>query len=258
MAAIIYDRPREGRVFGDLDFDVEETQIYIQKRRQEGVKLTITPFFVAAVARTIAEDCPSLNVYLLRGKVRTRESIDVMVSVNIKGQSVSAVKIRNADQKTVSEISDEIRAKTVDREALARTGVSRRSPLLYLPWFVRKPVFRVLRWIALDLGIPLKPLGLHPNMLGSLMITNIGSFGLKSGFAALMPAANVPIVLAPGAVTRMPRVVEDEICARHILPVTGTLDHRLFDGSHIGGLGKGLRERLRDPKALDSPPRSAE
>ena len=254
MAAIIYDRPAEGRVFGDLDFDVEATQIYIKQRRQEGQRLSITPFIVAGIARTIAEDCPSLNVYLLRGRVRSRESVDVMVPVDVKGQSVSAVKIRNADTKTVTEIAEEIRAKTTDREALARTGVSRRSPLLYLPWFMRKPIFRVLRWLALDLGIPMKPLGLHRNLLGSVMITNIGVFGLNTGFAALMPAANLPLVIASGTVTRMPRVLDDEICIRHILPITATVDHRLFDGSHLGALAQGLRRRLEDPESLDSAP----
>ena len=62
-------------------------------------------------------------------------------------------------------------------------------------------------------------------------------FGLKTGFVALMPAGNVPSIVATGKVTLEPKVVDGEVKIRNILPMTGTFDHRCFDGSHIGALG---------------------
>ena len=252
LAATIYDRPRDGRVYGNMEFDVTDTMQYIEKRAQEGVKLSIMHFVIAATARSLAGKAEAMNVYLIRGKVRRRTTVDVMISVDVKGQSVTAMKIQDADQKTVTQIAEEIRTRTENREALAKQGAAHKNPLLLFPIFIRKPLFKFLRWLALDVGVPLKPLGLHTEMLGSVMITNIGVFGLKTGFVALMPAGNVPSIVATGKVTLEPKVVDGEVKIRHILPMTGTFDHRCFDGSHIGALGKGLAEYLGDPVGMDS------
>ena len=71
LAATIYDRPRDGRVYGNMGFDVTDTMKYIEKRSKEGVKLSITHFVIAATARSLAGDAAAMNVYLVRGKVRT-------------------------------------------------------------------------------------------------------------------------------------------------------------------------------------------
>ena len=256
LAATIYDRPRDGRVYGNMEFDVTDTMQYIERRAEEGVKLSITHFVIAATARSLAAEAEAMNVYLIRGKVRRRETVDVMVSVDVKGQAVTAMKIRDADQKTVTQIAEEIRSRTANREALAKQGATHKNPLLLFPIFIRKPLFQFLRWLALDVGVPLKPLGLHTEMLGSVMITNIGVFGLKTGFVALMPAGNVPSIVATGKVTLEPKVVDGEVKIRNVLPMTGTFDHRCFDGSHIGALGRGLERFLSDPTGLDSLPGS--
>ena len=36
LAATIYDRPRDGRVYGNMEFDVTDTMAYIDKRSKEG------------------------------------------------------------------------------------------------------------------------------------------------------------------------------------------------------------------------------
>ena len=51
------------------------------------------------------------------------------------------------------------------------------------------------------------------------MITNIGVFGLKTGFVALMPAGNVPSIVATGKVTLEPKVVDGEVKIRNVLPM---------------------------------------
>ena len=138
LAANIYDRPRDGRVYGNMEFDVTDTMQYIEKRAEEGVKLSITHFVIAATARSLAAEM-TMNVYLIRGKVRRRETVDVMVSVDVKGQAVTAMKIRDADQ-TVTQIAEEIRSRTANREALAKQEATHKNPLCCFRFSYANPI----------------------------------------------------------------------------------------------------------------------
>ena len=64
------------------------------------------------------------------------------------------------------------------------------------------------------------------------MITNVGMFGLKMGWAPLVPFSRTPIVLLLG-----------EITPQSILNIGVTIDHRIIDG-YLGGKAAGEFKRL--------------
>jgi pyruvate/2-oxoglutarate dehydrogenase complex dihydrolipoamide acyltransferase (E2) component len=78
-------------------------------------------------------------------------------------------------------------------------------------------------------------------------VTNVGMFGLPQGFAPLVPFSRAPIVLTVGTVEKRPRVVDDAVRIRPVLPIGATIDHRLLDGYQIGLIARRFREILEDP-----------
>jgi len=253
MATVIYDRPTDARVFGSLEVDVTDALALIQQRRAEGTRLTITHLLTAAVARTLAQDVPELNCFVRWGRVRPREDVSIMLAVDVGGRDMSGVLVRRAHHKSASQISQELQVRVERSRAGTETNatVRRKNSLARLPWVMRRPAFKLIRWAVYEAGINLRFSGLHEDMFGSVVITNIGTLGLHTGYAALLPASNVPFVLAVGRIQRKPVVIDEQIVIRSMLPLSGTFDHRLADGHQVGVLAQGVKDRLLSPAELD-------
>ena len=255
-AAAIYTTPTDSRVYGTLDIDVTEAKRFIDERREEGVKITMVHVVTAVLARAVAFDVPELNCFIRRGAVVGREHVDVMVPVSVGGDSgVTPMIVRDAHARTASDIAEEIREKAEQRRAGSEMTAARNKYMLNrIPWPLRRPVFRLLKWISVDMGIEIPKLGLSAHSFGSFIVSDIGSFGLATGMTALMPAAKVPAVIVLGRIEQKPVVRNGEIVIRTILPLTGTFDHRIVDGMQIGKLARGIKRNFRKPAWLDEIP----
>ena len=87
--------------------------------RENGVKITMVHMTTAVLARAMAFDVPEMNCFIRRGAVVGRNHIDVMVPVQVGGDTgVTAAIIRNTHARRVSDIAAEIR----DKAARSRDG----------------------------------------------------------------------------------------------------------------------------------------
>ncbi len=254
-SAAIYTTPTDSRVYGTLDIDVTDAKQFMQAKRAGGVKITMVHLATAVLARAVAFDVPEMNCFIRRGAVQGRERLDVMVPVAMGGEGVTSVIVQDAHAKPVSAIAAEIR----DKAARARGGdeskAARNKYLLNrIPWPLRRPVFRFLKWITVDMGLEIRMLGLSAHSFGSFVVSDIGSHGLSTGMTSLMPAAKVPAVIVLGKVEEKPVVRKGEVVIRTILPLTGTFDHRIVDGAQIGKLARGIKRNFRKPHWLDEIP----
>jgi pyruvate dehydrogenase E2 component (dihydrolipoamide acetyltransferase) len=255
-SAAIYTTPTDSRVYGTLDIDVTDAKRFLDKKRSEGVKITMTHLATAVLARAVAFDVPEMNCFIRRGNVVGRERLDVMVPVSVGGDAgVTAAIIKDAHAKSVSAIAEELREKASSGRAGDEIKAAQNKYLLNrVPWPLRRPVFLLLKWITVDLGLEIRALGLSAHSFGSFVVSDIGSFGLTTGMTALMPAAKVPAVIVLGKIEEKPVVRRGEIVIRTILPLTGTFDHRIVDGMQIGKLARGIKRNFRKPEWLDQTP----
>ncbi len=254
-AAAIYTTPTDSRVYGTLDIDVTEARRFMQKRRESGVKITMVHIATAVLARAVAFDVPEMNCFIRRGGVVGRERLDVMVPVAMGDEGVTSVIVEDAHAKTVTSIAGEISSKARRARGGDETRAAQNKYMLNrVPWPLRRPVFRLLKWITVDMGIEIRSLGLSANSFGSFVVSDIGSHGLSTGMTSLMPAAKVPAVIVLGKLEEKPVVRNGEIVIRSILPLTGTFDHRIVDGAQIGKLARGIKRNFRKPDWLDEEP----
>ncbi|MDD5583155.1 MAG: 2-oxo acid dehydrogenase subunit E2 [Candidatus Marinimicrobia bacterium] len=249
----MYKAPVDGRTYGTYEIDITEALEYIQKQKKEDKHITLTEMFAAAVGRALKYDVPDLNCYVRRGKFVARPDEMVFVSVFMEGtKEVDGFLIHHAGDKTVTEISEEMSKKVKHvRSQGGDQATSNKNLLAKFPWPFRNWLFRIIQWFTRDMGIPLKFLKVDPNSFGSAIISNIGTHGLQFGFAALFPASNIPMVITLGKIEDKAVVRNGEIVIRKILPVAGTFDHRIVDGSQGGRLASAVAKYLLDPTGLD-------
>ena len=255
-SAAIYTTPTDSRVYGTLDIDVTESKKFLDQKREDGEKITMVHMTVAVLARAMAFDAPEMNCFIRRGAVVGREHVDVMVPVQVGGDTgVTAAIVRDAHARPVSDIAQEIRNKAKrSREGEEIKAAKNKYVLNNIPWPLRRPVFRLLKWITVDMGFEIKALGLSAHSFGSFVVSDIGSFGLNTGMTALMPAAKVPCVIVLGKIEEKPVVRDGEVVIRTVLPLTGTFDHRVVDGAQIGKLARGIKRGFRKPEWMNSVP----
>ncbi|MFO0750774.1 MAG: 2-oxo acid dehydrogenase subunit E2 [Myxococcota bacterium] len=241
---------------GQREVDLSETLPWLEEvSEKSGRRITITHLFVAAVGRML-QKFPDYNVILRRNQPWKRPSVDVFVQVAVKGEDGSAdlsgVKVHDADKGSILDIADQIgaRAKKVragqDKDIEQAKSSLRVIPPVLVPWLMK-----ALTTLSYDFGIDMTRFGLKPDPFGSAMVTNVGSFDIPHALVPLMPTSRVPILFCLGSIHERPRVVEGKVVARPTLILTGSFDHRLYDGFQIGQMTNMVDEIATHPSKYD-------
>lgn len=255
VAVSIYKKPIDSKIFGSVEIDVTDLELFISRKRKEGVKITLTHVFTLAVARALRHEVPELNAYVKRGNIVKRNSIDTMVSVLIRDSQMGSIKVSNADTLTLSELSvvmaNEIRK---SRSGSENSTMKLRDGVTIIPWPFRTWIVQLIKKLTIDWGIEIPFLNFKADSFGSYVISNIGSIGLDMGYPALFPISNVPFVLIMGGVSKKPYVVNDTIVPRRIISLGAALDHRVVDAMHGGKLFRYIKYIVNNPAILESKP----
>ena len=255
VASSIYRKPRDSKIYGSVDIDITELETFIAEKRKQGVKTTLTHLITLIIGRALREEVPELNTYIKRGKVVRRKNIDAMVSVLLKGDEMGSVKIENADQLTVSELSDVITDKIRQSRRGDENSTMRSKHLLSsVAWPFRNWIFNLYKIVTIDWGLSFPWVNLSSDSFGSYLVSNIGTLGLDTGYGALLPSSNVSVVMIIGKVYKKPVVINDEILIRKVFTLSATLDHRVVDGAHGGKLFRFIKFMIKNPQLLDGKP----
>jgi pyruvate/2-oxoglutarate dehydrogenase complex dihydrolipoamide acyltransferase (E2) component len=252
VASSIYRRPVDSKIFGSVEIDISDLELFISDKRKNGIKATLTHIFILAAARALKQEVPELNTFIKRGNVVKRDHVDVMVSVLLRDSKMGSVMIKEADTLTLEELikvmKDEVNQ---SRKGDENKTMQMKDKLARIPWPVRGWVYRVIKTVTMDWGFSFPSFGLSANSFGSFVVSNIGSLGLDMGYPALFPSSNVSFVLILGGVNRKPAVVNEQIVPRTILSLGAALDHRVVDASHGGLLFRYLKNVVKNPHLLD-------
>lgn len=249
-ASTIYKKPSDSKILGSADLDVTELEAYINKKRKEGLKITLTHFFTLATGRAIEDGIPEFNTYLRRGKVVSFEELVAGVSLKMPSGDMSSIKVPNPGKKTYSEIYRGLNTGIEDAIKGTESKTNKmKNMLAYIPWPFRPWIFSLLRFITVTLSLPLP--GINSQSFGTYIISNVGTLGLDGGYPALMPTGNISLVVIMGRVRDMPWVHKGQVVPRRIMKISAALDHRVVDASHGGKLFNFYRKAIRNPEMFE-------
>lgn len=254
ITATIYRKPTDSKIFGAVELDVTELEKFLSKKRVDGIKLTFTHFFSYAIAKGIEEKVPQFNTFVRRGRIVSRSTIDAGVSVlDLNHSQMSAVVVRDVARHNLTSFTQKLNQK-ISESKKGNHGVNNEAKniLARIPWPFRSWIFRLVRFVTIDLGLFSSSAAGVTNRFGTFILSNIGSVGLDLGFPALLPASNVSAVFTLGSVETLPRYINEELQPRRMLKLAVTLDHRLVDGLHGGLLLRYLKQVVRHPELLDN------
>jgi pyruvate dehydrogenase E2 component (dihydrolipoamide acetyltransferase) len=172
------------------------------------VKLSFNDIVVKAVAVTLRNH-PAINSSWMTDFIRQNNHVNIGVAVAV-GQSLFVPVIRNADMKSLGQISTEVRT---------LAGKAKEGKLQL------------------------------PEMQGSTFtISNLGMFDIEE-FTAIINAPD-SCILAVGSIMQKPVVKNGEIVVGNVMKITLSCDHRVVDGATGAMFLQELKAKLEDPIRL--------
>lgn len=213
-----------------LEVDVTEARRIIKQNRHTGTKISFTAWLIKTIGDTVALHPPIAGInHPKRNKVLVFNDVDISIVVEkeVSGARVPLpYVIRKADQKTLSQIQEEIESaknQNVEGEGDYVLGDEYSSTGMKL--FLKLPQWlRLILMRAFVLNHPQRV----KNMMGTVMITTAGMVGHTRGW--IMPFGMHPLCLALGSLNERAAVYRGEIQKREILHLTVLIDHDVIDG----------------------------
>lgn len=252
IAIATWSAPREGNIYGKLVLDAEPVLKYLDELRAEtGVHVTLTHVVIRALALTLREAI-GLNGRIFMGRFIPNKTVDLSVAVAIDGgANLAMVKVERADELSILELANLLNAKTRStREGKDREVNQQMSLARWTPWFILRPLVKLLGWISTPLGLSLPAMGVRSAPFGCALISNVGVFGVDEAFIPPVPFAHIPLYLLMGSVREAPYADQGEVKIRREITLTATLDHRFIDGAQAAVLARLLRQAFADPESL--------
>ncbi|MBI2521889.1 MAG: 2-oxo acid dehydrogenase subunit E2 [Bdellovibrio sp.] len=248
---------KDPTVYGLLEIDLSKTLALLDDyQKKHNVKITPAHLVGKAVAYCMQRR-PEINGMIRGKKIYLREHVSLFYQVNIPGEgadkitkaTLSGAVLHEAEHYTLAKIAEELARKAQTLREGKDLEIKRNMELFrFIPWRLTGLYLDFVSWLMYGLNLDLSFLGVPKDPFGSIMITNIGGLGLDIAFAPLVPYSRVPVLLAVGAITEKPCVVDKKIVIRPILPIGATFDHRLIDGIHASQMAHDFKKCFNEPE----------
>jgi len=226
----------------------------------------VTPMhLVGRAAGKMLEALPGLNGRVVFGSFMPSPTIDCFFVVSLRtdpvtgiqaaGTDLSGAVVRRVDEKPPWLIAQEL----ADRAAKIRHDEDpefKRTKAMVkgIPPLLLRPVLDAMGFITESLQLPLPFMGLEARPYGSILVSNVGTYGLDSAFAPVPPFVHVPFTIVIGAISDKVLAENGQAVIRPVLPLSVCLDHRFVDGYQAATMARVFREYLADPSAADPVP----
>jgi len=172
-------------------------------------KLSVNDFIIKAMAMALQTVAAANATWTEEGILYHRAS-DIAVAVALEGGGLYTPVIRDAEVKSLSEISNEM------RDLAARARSKRLAP--------------------------------HEYQGGSTSISNLGMYGIDSFEAVINPPQ--ASILAVGRAEKKPVIKGDAVKIATMMSVTLSVDHRVIDGALGAELLAAFKAYLEDPVTM--------
>ncbi len=179
---------------------------------QEGpraFKLSLNDFIIKALAMAL-QSVPGANATWTEGGLLRHRASDIAVAVALEGGGLFTPVIRNAEVKSLSEISNEM------KDLAARARSKRLAP--------------------------------HEYQGGVTAISNLGMYGIDRFDAVINPPQSS--ILAVGRAEKRPVVKDDALKIATMMSVTLSVDHRVIDGALGAELLAAFKAFIEDPVTM--------
>jgi pyruvate/2-oxoglutarate dehydrogenase complex dihydrolipoamide acyltransferase (E2) component len=261
-------RPRKDpMITATADIEAPRLLKYIEQVRHATGQHVTPAHLVGRAAGKVFEALPGVNGRIAFGSFLPSPTIDCFFVISLRtdpvgGSEAVSTDLSGAVVRRVNEKAPWVIAKELaDHAARIRDNNDpqfKRAKAMVngLPPILLRPVLDALGLITETLQLPMPFMGVDARPYGSILVSNVGTYGLDSVSAPMPTFCHVPFSIVTGAVTNKVLARGGQAVIRPVLPLTIGLDHRFIDGYQAATMARVFREYLGDPAGFDPVPTS--
>lgn len=240
-------------------FDLSKVDEFCRKKVKEGyTNFGFLHVLVAAYVRMISQH-PQVNRFISGQKVYSRDYVDVVMAVKkemLSNSPETCIKVHLTPYDTVddvyrkfNEVIESVVGNTEETSFDKLAKVINYIPGLLLRWTVK-----LLNFFDYFGWLPRALTDLSP-FHGSLIVTSMGSLGIKPIYHHIYDFGNLPVFISYGK-KRTERYIDEEgnVRTRRVIDMKVVTDERICDGYCFAKAFKLLKRYVEDPERLVLPP----
>lgn len=253
---VMLDRA-DSQVYFKQDVILKDMDAYIDKKAEEGIRLSYMNIIYAAIVRIIAER-PYLNRFAMNGSLYARNKIYVSLAIKKnfadEGQETT-IKLPFDGTENIFEVKEKLdnaieQNKNTDTsnntDALAKT-------FSLVPNGAIRVAFKILGFLDRHNAMPKAVISASP-FHTSVFLTNVGSLGIDSIYHHLYNFGTTSMFFAMGKKKKSYVYDDEEIHEEKCITIAFVGDERICDGYYYATSFKLLSKYLKKPELLEEHP----
>lgn len=247
----------DSQVFFKQDIVLKYLDEYIDKKAEEGIRLSYMHIIYAALVRIIAER-PHLNRFAMNGNLYARDGIYVSLAIkkilSDEGQETTT-KLKFDGTEDIFEVKrrlDEIIEQNKNIENSNDTDILAKT-LSAMPNGLIRFCVKLLMKLDKHGMLPKAVINASP-FHTSVFLTNVGSLGIDSIYHHIYNFGTTSMFFSMGKKKRSYVYEDDEIHEEKCITIAFVGDERICDGYYYANSFKLLLRYLKRPELLETEP----
>lgn len=255
----IMKRRSDSQNFFTEKLDITEAEKFCRQQIKEGRKnFSILHVIIASYIRVVSQR-PAINRFVSGQKIYARNNIEVILTIKKKmsldGEEAS-VKVKFEPTDTVYDVYDkfnkaieENKGDTDDNDMEKLMKFLTRTPSWLLRFFIK-----TLNFLDYHGWMPKSILEMSP-FHGSMIITSLGSLGIRPIYHHIYDFGNLPVFVAFGSKQHGVKMDDNgEVKKYRYVEMKVTTDERICDGYYFASAFKMMKKLFENPSVLENPP----
>ncbi len=259
MPFIMPERADAQNYFAD-ELDVTRADAFCKQMAAEGYEgFSFLHLMLAAYVRTISQK-PALNRFISGQRIYARHKIEINMTIKKDMTSESpdtCISVCFEPDDTAAEVYEKFNAvvqKNKENSDLDSSFDKTADRLASLPRPILRLVVRLLNWLDYHGWLPTALTDLSP-FHGSMIITSMGSLGIKPIYHHIYNFGNLPVFISYGVKRTVQKTKRDGTTEqRRMIDVKVVTDERICDGFYFASAFKYLRRLVEHPEVLRERP----
>lgn len=253
MPCVMLDRA-DSQVYFKQDIALKYLDEYIDRKTQEGIRLSYMNIIYAAIVRIIGER-PRLNRFAMNGALYQRDKIYVslVIKKSLTDDGVETpLKLPFNGDENIFEIKEKLDAaieKNKDVEATNKTD-KLVSVLSAIPSGLIRTIVKILMFLDKHGIMPKKIIEASP-FHTSVFLTNVGSLGIDSIYHHIYNFGTTSMFFSMGKKKKSFIYEDEEFKQEKSITLAFVGDERICDGYYYASSFKLLNKYLKKPELLE-------
>ncbi|MBQ7320169.1 MAG: hypothetical protein IJW97_08360 [Clostridia bacterium] len=259
MPYIMINRSDACNTFSDA-LDITKADQYCRSKVRAGqTGFSMLHLFLAAYVRLISQ-YPAINRFVSGQRIYARRDIEFVMTIK-KSMSIDSedtcIKVKFDPTDTPDEVYAKFNAVVEANKQdanekndfdvfIGKMAALPRWMLRIAAWALRKLDYHGMMPASLLDGLP---------FYGSMIITSMGSLGIRPIYHHIYDFGNLPVFLSYGTkYTRMIPNADGTMTKKKFIDLKVVTDERICDGYYYASAFKALKKYIENPEILDTPP----